>query len=365
MTMAPAMTTDALPIVECASFDPRQRGRAHGEALRAVIAAKIERWHAAIETEYRAAPKPFLARFLADTRFRSAIERYTPDLMDEVQGIADGAAIDADTAYALQLMDEEWWFGHAAHDGHCSGVAIAPAFGAATVMGQTMDLPAWHDGAQAVLRFGHEDGSHTMVFTSAGMIGLMGACDQGIGICVNTLAGLNPSPDGLPVAFVMRGALARKDVVQAAQFLTTVPHASGQNYLIGDRNTVRGFECSSAGASELPVSDGKILHTNHPLASTDLRKAWTPGENSKARLAALDAECAASQARDANHLMTALASRRDGAAISMARTEQTGHTHLMTVGGAVYEIGATTRMWVSGGPTTVNGWRQISFDASA
>lgn len=145
--MAPPMTTDRLPIIDCADPDPRQRGRAHGEALRAVIRDKISRWHMAIAADYGQEPLAFIERLLAETHFRAAIKTWTPWLIPEVEGIAEGAGIDLDTAHALQLLDEEWWFGRAVHDGHCSGAAMKPMNGGPTVIGQTMDLPAWHDGA--------------------------------------------------------------------------------------------------------------------------------------------------------------------------------------------------------------------------
>lgn len=360
--MAPAMTTERLPIVECGSAEPRARGRAHGEILGTIIRDKVGRWHAAIEAEYGEAPAPFLERLLKGTRFRSAIERYTPDLMEEVLGIAEGAGIGTETAYALQLMDEEWWFGRAVHDGHCSGAAIAPAGRDTTVMGQTMDLPAWHDGAQALLRLHDRDGRRSLVFTSAGMIGLMGLSGPGLGVCVNTLSALRSRPDGLPVAFVMRGALAKETVGDAARFLSDVPHASGQNYLIGDARTVHAFECSAAGASEVVAQHGRILHTNHPLASSDLRAGAIPSENSKARLDALAAECGTPHGKPAETIKAALASRRENAAISMERGPDMRPTQLMSVGGVVYEIGDAMRFWVSGGPPGPHVWREVALD---
>lgn len=359
--MAPAMTTERLPIVDCVSPEPRARGREHGEALRLPIREKIERWQSATAADYGEAPSSFFERLLKETGFRAAIERHTPELMEEVLGIAEGAGIDPETAYAMQLMDEEWWFGRAAHDGHCSGAAIAPSGRDVTAMGQTMDLPAWHDGAQALLKLRGKNGTPSLVFTSAGMIGLMGFSGRGLGICVNTLSGLRSRPDGLPVAFVMRGALARESATDAKRFLVGVPHASGQNYLIGDRRNVFALECSAAGAREVAAQDGRILHTNHPLVSQDLRTDAAASENSKARLSSLHAELGDPQGRTVENIKAALASRREGAAISMERRPDMGQTQLMSIGGVVYEIGGAIRGWVTGGPPSAGAWRELSF----
>ena len=43
-----------------------------------------------------------------ETDYVSAISRRTPDLLEEVRGIAAGAGVDPDLLFALQLLDEEW-----------------------------------------------------------------------------------------------------------------------------------------------------------------------------------------------------------------------------------------------------------------
>lgn len=358
------MRTDSLPIVDCPA-GARERGRAHGETLRIVIGEKIERWHQAIGEAYGAPAAQFLARFLTATSFRTAIAAQLPDLLDEVAGIAEGAAIAEETAYALQLMDEEWWFSKSTGDGHCSSVAIAPVEGRSTLVGQTMDLPRWHDGAQALLRIAADDGHETLVFTSAGMIGLMGVNGRGIGVCVNTLSQLGVSRSGLPVAFVMRGALAKANADDAADFLRRAPHASGQNYQLGDRHGIRTLECSAGGAIELDVDSGRSLHTNHPLKSRD---SPFPGvnlsgsENSRGRLASLVADLSegTAPAVDAETVKSALSACRADGAVSIAPGQAGPTTESMTIGAAVYEIGDTISLSVCAGPPAIEGWMRLT-----
>jgi len=358
------MTTDKLPVVECTSPNPRVRGRAHGEALRAVISAKVERWHGAVETEYGRKPEVYLSEFLTKTHFRRTIEQFTPHLLQEVIGIGEGADIDPDTAFALQLMDEEWWFGRLSRDGHCSGIAASPSGGRPTVMGQTMDLPVWHDGAQAVLRLRDADGCESLVFTSAGMIGLMGGNCRGLSVCVNTLIALQSSIHGLPVAFVVRMLLDQPSTREAVHSLNRVPHASGQNYMVADAHTVRAFECSAAGVAEVEAIKGRILHTNHPLASLDVRPFHVPTENSRARLGSIETDCPTSLSASAASLMSALSGRRENAEVSITRPANASPTSVMTIGGIVYEISDSIRLWVSGGPPTQDSWREFDIRAN-
>jgi predicted choloylglycine hydrolase len=45
----------------------------------------------------------------------------------------------------------------------------------------------------------------------------------------------------------VRGVLECDDRAAAHAYLASVPHASGQNYLIGDSVGIADYECSAAG----------------------------------------------------------------------------------------------------------------------
>ncbi|MEU4515342.1 hypothetical protein AB0G05_38085 [Nonomuraea wenchangensis] len=81
---------------------------------------------------------------------------------------------------------------------------------------------------------------------------------------------LSGDPYGLPVAAVIRGVPARRDRAAAVAFLRGVGHASGQHYAVGDASGIESLECSAAGAVPVPLREGRLIHTNHPLASHDL-----------------------------------------------------------------------------------------------
>lgn len=364
------MQSDKVPVVELRGT-PRAMGRAHGEALRRQIADKIGRWHEAIALAYGQAPAPFLARFLGETDFRQAIARWTPALAEEIAGLAEGAGLDETTAYALQLMDEEWWFGKSAGPGHCSSLGIHPGGEPATLMGQTMDLPHWHEGAQALLRLTDESGVETLVFTSAGMVGLMGLSGSGLGLCVNTLLQLSRSREGLPVTCVVRGLLASGDHDRALRFLKGVGHASGQNYLVGDRRLVTSVECSAGGAVPVPSRgpDQRVWHTNHPLASGDRLRGpeAEDGDNSLGRYAALT-RCLGgpvTAAVSAETLRQALATRDDPAApVSNEVAADAGPLAFATFGAVVYEIGEALTLHLAGGPPSRESWRRFSVKSA-
>ncbi len=137
-------------------------------------------------------------------------------------------------------------------------------------MAQTMDIPSLHDGTQAVLSLRPEEGLDTLVFTYAGMIGLNGCNEAGIGVVVNNLEMLPASIRGLPVACVVRGILEQSTLESATAFLHEVPHAIGQHYAVGSSAGFASLEGSAGGVVPSPADADRLLHTNHPLVSTDL-----------------------------------------------------------------------------------------------
>jgi len=257
----------------------RERGRVHGEVLRPEIEGYLEGWKATLAEDLGFSPDEYLMQFLEDTRFLAAIERWTPDLLEEVKGISEGSGVDFRTVLAVQLGDEEWWYRRRVKrdrvDGiasECSALGVYGQHGSPPILAQNMDVPIYHDGYQTLLRIQEPESSlETLVFTTAGFIALNGLNSRGIGVCVNTLLQLDHAPDGLPVAFVVRGILSQATRAEAVAFVQAIKHASGQNYLIGNRDRIIDLECSANKAVRFEPSTGsnRLYHTNHPLVNKD------------------------------------------------------------------------------------------------
>lgn len=337
-------------IVDCRGGG-RDRGRAHGEALRAQIGALLERWDAGVAARLGRPPAALVSELVSATGFVDAIRRGTPDLLEEVHGIAEAAGVAFDRILALNLMDEEWWLTAPGEPRDaCSLLAVAGRDGNPPVLAQNMDLPELMDGAQAILRWDGDAGT-SVVLTAAGMIGLTGVNAAGVGVCVNTLPMLRHSREGLPVAFVMRGVLERASAAEAAAFLERVPHASGQHYALADRDGVAGYECSAAGAVRCDDGSGLLCHTNHPLRSRDLdplRRA--AGEtDSHTRLAAI--ESAAPRVASGADCERVLADRD----APLCVVPEPGHPWI-TFGSIWAELGSQRRVRIAPGPPDRTAW---------
>ena len=245
--------------------DAPTRGRACGETLSVEIRKTLSRVVGDIGGDDE------VTRFLSETNFEPAIALYTPDLLAELNAIADGAGVSRNHLLVHNLMDEHWWWSQTSgHREACSTLAMALE---PPLLGQTMDLPVHLDGSQVAIRTTYPEGTSVVLLTSAGLIGLCGASSGGFAVCVNALTTLDHSSTGLPVAFVIRGALAQPDVDSAVDFIRSVPHASGQHYaVVGHRAdgsvATTSLEASGSGVVTAATPDSTFAHTNHPLRST-------------------------------------------------------------------------------------------------
>lgn len=278
------MRTADMPVIELRGSG-RERGRHYGETLKAEIAHLLDRWEEQIRRDTGQPARTLIEDIVDETRFDAAVARWAPELAEEVRGIAEGSGQPFWRIHGLQLLDEIWWFTLYRKAGaapwrersavieHCSALGQVKDAGTAYV-GQTMDIGTWIEGSQILLRIRSDSGPDQLVFSYAGSIGLNGLNARGIGYCCNTVIQLNPSATGLPMAYVGRRTLEQPSFEAAVDFLKTVEHASGQNYLVGGPGRVASYECSGRNAVEWAGehgASGPILHTNHPLASRDDR----------------------------------------------------------------------------------------------
>ena len=261
-----------LRVVELAGT-PYEMGKIHGRTLRAEIRELVGRWKSDLEATYGVPAEAFIRAFLKRTDFKPAMDRWTPGLLDEVRGIADGAGLDFDTVYAYQLIDEVWAIGPDVAPAKCTTVAAGKRNGRPAFVSQTLDIPAFYHGYQTVLRIRDErdEGLETLVFTIPGVVAANGLNSRSVGVCVNAVTQLAYSPKGLPVDFVIRGILRQKTYEQAVKFLEDVRPAAPQTYVLGGPGEAAVFERSASKMSRFVPFPGAgfSYHTNHPLVNDD------------------------------------------------------------------------------------------------
>ena len=358
-----------LPVIDLTG-SPRERGRAHGEALRQPIAEVRGRWRASLAARFGVHPDVFIATLLAENHFVDATRRSTPELLEEIEGIAEGSGRPDAETLAFQFMDEEWWFGTkrfgpaAQPLNRCSLIASRAAQGQSPILAQNMDLRAYHDGGQAVLRIiddraGDRAPSAT-ILTICGMVALCGANDLGLGVAVNTLWQLPSSSEGLPVACVVRGLLTQRNLTEAARWIAKTAHASGQHYMLGDADGFASFEASGKAVRRVSwdAAAPNFIHTNHPISSEGSARHLPAEENSRGRYQML-CELAGAKTLEVAQVQSALADRSGPHPISV-RPADGDDAGMMTFASIIMELKRPPAIMIAAGPPCSNPYRKIA-----
>lgn len=247
---------------------PFERGVQHGRALKGDIHRLVKLWKEDLEKTYKTEADFFVENFLERTRFQDAIQKWTPDLLEEIKGIAQGSELDFNTIFAFQLVDEMWVIGRKVQQEHCTTIGTNKTENYPALVAQNLDIPRFYHGFQTLLHIKDSDNDmETLVFTFPGFIAANGINNHSVAVVVNAVQQLENSMDGLPVAFVIRGILQRKSYDDAVDFIKSIKHGAPQNYMIGGPDHIGSFECSTIHVNQfVPFEKANFTyHTNHPL----------------------------------------------------------------------------------------------------
>ncbi|HSG68352.1 MAG TPA: C45 family peptidase, partial [Bacteroidales bacterium] len=239
-------------------------GLQHGQQLKPMVNRIVDRWKANVKSVTGLDPVKVMDDFFAYAAFTPAIKKWTPELFEEIRGIADGAGNSFNEIFVLNLLDEFWVYLDDPSKHHCSGMGVPARMGMPSFLSQNMDLENYTDSMQVIMHIAKDDGHpEQIILTHPGLIALNGMNETGVGVCVNTLMQLKASNKGLPVAFIIRHIIGSTDRDQIIEFIKTVEHASGQNYIIGIRDEVFDFEASANKVVRFDPenANGTVYHT--------------------------------------------------------------------------------------------------------
>ena len=237
-----------------------QHGAARGAALRAFLADSLCRLNRVMTAPVSMAE---LAPMISD--YSGEIEAATPDLAQEIRGLAHGAGISPHEALLLQLRREVMGYQKIPTLGGCTAYARAgqPA-GGMPVLAQTIDLNGNLDDQITVLEAGYKgSGRRTLLLSFAGLLGFAGLNSDGLAAGINLVLGGDWHP-GLPPYLAVRHLLnTAASVAEAVAILRSLPLASSRSILLCDA----GQSCyvEVLGSDVRAVTAPETVHTNHYL----------------------------------------------------------------------------------------------------
>jgi predicted choloylglycine hydrolase len=238
----------------------RQIGHQHGEQAKEHIKSHLDFMCSSMELSR----KQLRDRALA---YRPLFEEYCPHLIDEIQGLAEGAGITFADGLATNIRGAL----SQTPEGGCTAFVVSKlgTSDGEILIGQNSDmLPAAMEFAY-VLHVKPKDKPEALMWTFGGMIGYHGINSRGVGNFANDLGG-GPKPRfAMPHYPLKRLMLECETLDEVEQLLRRIPLWVNGNYVLCDgRGEILDVEATVDGPQLLTDNEaGFIAHSNHFVCS--------------------------------------------------------------------------------------------------
>ena len=219
-----------------------------------------------------------------------AHQHYAPDLMDELQGMADATGLslaelvinNGFTDFIDVIYNLGGNFAKGAQPAvpqqvadNCTAFLVPNSRSAdgRGFLGQTWDMHASATPYVILLHGEPADSPAFLTFTITGCIGMIGLNSAGIAVGINNLMATD-GQIGVTWPFVVRKILQQDNLADALECLTSAPLAGAHNYILMDRHG-DGVEVEAMSTAHHVhrLTDETIAHTNHCLIQDHLRLA--------------------------------------------------------------------------------------------
>jgi isopenicillin-N N-acyltransferase-like protein len=264
-----ASTHPSIPVLDLAGT-PAQIGASHGEAQRDRIREYADRFIGSVLSgaAVRVTEAELWARWAPQVAVN---QNETPDLVEEMRGIARGAGVPFERIFLLNSLLDLNSFRYldlAVPFAGCSTFAVVREHGTSRMLiGQTYDMSELHQDYLTLLRLKPAQGPRQLLFTFAGIVGAAGLNEAGLAVNINYLS---PRDVGLGRlhSIVVRQVLASTQLADGLTPIACPPRAGGAHFLVGDRDgNVISLETTARRFSVAYPEGNAIGHTNHYLAA--------------------------------------------------------------------------------------------------
>lgn len=264
---------------------PYQMGYEHGKTYRDAIRMFTEdRVHLSQSEHWTGRNLSESGVLALATACVEAHQAYAPDLMEELQGMAD--ATDLSLAELVinngftDFIDVVYSLGDPAQKAkspqlvadNCTAFLVPNnrAVNGQGMYGQTWDM---HNTATPYVILIHgtpDDAPDFLTFTNTGCVGMIGMNSEGIAVGINNLMATD-GQIGVTWPFVVRKILQQDNLESALDCLTSAPLAGAHNYMLMDKHG-NGYEVEamSTRVHVEKLEATAIAHTNHCLIDDTL-----------------------------------------------------------------------------------------------
>ncbi|MCX4979820.1 C45 family peptidase [Streptomyces sp. NBC_00572] len=296
---------------------PRRRGQDRGRQARAAITRAWRVYEELFATVAAGNGRTLDVPALA-LRTVHATRAWAPELVEEMEGVAEGAGMPFWTIAALNARTEILAEAGAPRTGECSTLVRT---GPRTTGGQCWDwhrelADAWH------LQTVTGDVRGFAGITEHGILAKIGVNEAGVGVLFNILGHADDAATGVPVHLVARQVLGTAgSFAEAVGMLTGAPVSASTVITVVTADRAASVELAPAGSAVVAPDDrGWLVRTNHFLAPAlvagELRGRREPETYDRHRLLTARAVEQDGETPDADALVGLLtAHREDGAEV--------------------------------------------------
>lgn len=280
------MTVTPFPLISV-SGNALERGRQYGESARDRIRLSVGLYGDQLaEFGYGASAKSELI-----TGFAAEIEDFDSHYIEEMKGIAEGAAVALEDIVMINARTEVIAKARLeknrplraledADDG-CTGVVVMPERSSTgeLIHAQNWDWRAECADTSIVLRVEREDGPDFLTFVEAGGIARSGMNAAGISITANYLdSDRDYRQQGVPLSLIRRKVLEQGHMAMAIRAVASTRKTCSNNMMISSAaGFAVDFECAPDEAFAIYPEQGLIVHANHWVSPIALGKLKDTG----------------------------------------------------------------------------------------
>ena len=337
-----------LPIIDLKG-SPYEMGLTHGRALSAQIKANFNAYVQMIQNS--SGLNPDVISILAK-KFLPELERAAPKVLEEMEGIAEGAGVSLETVLVINARSELAFPDQLSAECTVIGLSGSRTISGRVLMAQNWDwLPAVKQTTM-LFRIRSPGIPQILMMAEAGQVGKLGFNETGLGLMLNLLIGKGVCW-GVPTHVLLRQVLSAATIEQAAAMIRGAKCASSSHMLLGEAaGNIIGLEVSPAGFAEIRPKDGILLHTNHfcdaILAKHDLALDIVP--DTTVRLSRANSLCESREKWDAETIREVLSDHANGPS-SVCRhidPQKPEHARMETLVSLIFNLDAKTA-WVAHG----------------
>lgn len=252
---------------------PYERGVALGAAVRSSLLSYWDQMCRDVGERAARAMSPDALRAWVRER-AAAAEEIEPVLAEEIRGIAEGARVDVDIAWAHtfgeEIGDLATMLGEHAHSGRCLGLVVPPdrSETGRYLLAQTWDTPTWSDDPCITLV--DDEAGRSAFVADPGWIGGPGVNAAGLA-SVHTSVLTRENPPGLPYPFLSRMILRSRSVAEAGRAVTSATNTTGCHFLIAGDGTAVDV-CIAGDASDQIAPEERPYSTAQHFEQPELAK---------------------------------------------------------------------------------------------